>query len=196
LGVPAVQAFDTKGTDYRSVATAISQTRSNCVLISAITENNAVLLTRQLAELLPAVKIFGTAGLAESTYTEPAQGGIPTAIDSRILITVATLDATAYPTAGRQVLTAYDRTFGPPQPYAIYGYEAMSVLLDAISRASHEGSRPVKRSAVRTALFATRNRHSVLGTYSIRPSGDTTLRSYGVYRVVEGRLSFWKAIAA
>lgn len=172
------------------------QTVSDCALISAITENNAVRLTRQLASLLPKLKIFGTAGLAESTYTEPAQGGIPSSIDPRVMLTVATLPAAAYPASGRRLLTAFDRAFGPPQPYAIYGYESMSLLLDAISRASHDGTAPVKRSAVRAALFATRGRHSVLGTYSIEPSGDTTLRSYGAYRVMGGKLSFWKAIAA
>jgi branched-chain amino acid transport system substrate-binding protein len=46
------------------------------------------------------------------------------------------------------------------------------------------------------AIFATRNRHSVLGTYSIEHGGDTTLRRYGVYRVLGGKLSFWTAIDA
>jgi hypothetical protein len=47
---------------------------------------------------------------------------------------------------------------------------------------------------VRAAIFATKGRRSVLGTYGIRPDGDTTLRRYGVYRIVGGRLRFWKQI--
>ena len=39
-------------------------------------------------------------------------------------------------------------------------------------------------------IFAIRDRHSVLGTYSIDRSGDTTLREYGAYRVDRGRLVF------
>jgi branched-chain amino acid transport system substrate-binding protein len=46
------------------------------------------------------------------------------------------------------------------------------------------------------ALFATRDRRSVLGTYSIGANGESTIRRYGVYRVIAGRLSFWKAIDA
>jgi hypothetical protein len=34
----------------------------------------------------------------------------------------------------------------------------------------------------------------VLGTYSIDSSGDTTLRRYGAYRVVDGQLRFWKVL--
>ncbi|MBV9338290.1 MAG: hypothetical protein JO243_20585 [Solirubrobacterales bacterium] len=52
------------------------------------------------------------------------------------------------------------------------------------------------RSQVRAALFATRDRASVLGTYSIDPDGDTTLRRYGVYAIVAGRLTFWERIVA
>jgi hypothetical protein len=36
----------------------------------------------------------------------------------------------------------------------------------------------------------------VLGTYSINRDGDTTLHRYGVYGIVDGRLTFWQAIAA
>jgi branched-chain amino acid transport system substrate-binding protein len=70
----------------------------------------------------------------------------------------------------------------------------MSLILDAISRATAGGTRPALRSRVVAAIFATRDRHSVLGTYSIDSDGDTTLTRYGVWRVVDGELVFWKAI--
>ena len=72
----------------------------------------------------------------------------------------------------------------------------MSLLLDAIDRATDHGTRPAVRVDVRNALFATRDRHSVLGTYSIDGNGDTTLRRFGVYEIVQGRLTFWEAIEA
>jgi len=196
LQVAGVQAFDARATDYRSLATAVAQTGSDCILISAITESNAVLLTRQLAASLPKARIFGSAGVAESTYTNPLEGGIPATLDSRVLITVATLDPASYPEAGRRLLLSYARRYGPPQPAAIYGYEAMSLLLGSIAVASHNGTRAIRRSGVVAALFATRDRRSVLGTYSIGRDGGSTIKRYGVYRVIAGRLSFWKAIDA
>ena len=33
------------------------------------------------------------------------------------------------------------------------------------------------------ALFATKDRASVLGTYGFNANGDTTLKSYGLYKV-------------
>jgi branched-chain amino acid transport system substrate-binding protein len=196
LHVVGVQAFEPKATDYRSLAAGVAQSGADCVLISAITESNAVLVTKQIAAALPTAKIFATAGVAEGTYTDPAQGGIPIALDPRVMITVPTLGPSDSPLAGRAFYAAYEHRYGTPEPYAIYGYEAMSLMLTAIARATDRGSKAALRSRVVAAIFATRGRQSVLGTYSIDRNGDTTLHRYGVYRVVAGALVFSKAIDA
>jgi branched-chain amino acid transport system substrate-binding protein len=100
-----------------------------------------------------------------------------------------------YPPSGRRFLADYTARYGPPQPYAIYGYEAMSLLLDAISRATDRGRKAAERAEVARAILDTRDRHSVLGTYSINSNGDTSVDTYGVWRIVSGRLSFWKDVA-
>ncbi len=196
LHVAGSQPFDPHATDYRSLATAVAQTGADCVFISAITESNAVLLTKQIAGAMPNAKIFGSAGMAESTYTDASLGGIPKDLDGQVMITVATLDPAAYPPSARAFYATYAHRYGIAQPYAIYGYEAMSLMLNAISRATDHGRAHARRSKVRAALFATRDRRSVLGTYSITHEGDTTLRRYGVYRIVDGQLVFWTAISA
>jgi branched-chain amino acid transport system substrate-binding protein len=187
------QSFDPKSSDYRSLAKAVAGTGADCVLISAITDSNAVAVTRQIAATMPSAKIFGSSGVAESTFTDAAEGGIPRSLDPRVMITVATLDPAAYPAAAQAFYAAYAHAYGAPQPYAIYGYEAMSLMLDAIARATDDGRKPARRANVVAALFSTRNRRSVIGTYSIERNGDTSLRRYGAYRVIGGRLSFWRA---
>jgi branched-chain amino acid transport system substrate-binding protein len=194
LHVVGVAPFNPKATDYSSVAKSVAQTGADCVLISALTEENAVLVTEQIARALPDAQLFASGGAAESTYTDPDDGGIPLALDPRILITVATLDPSAYPPAGRRFFALYAKRYGSPQPYAIFGYEAMSLMLDAISRATDHGTAAAIRSRVVAAIFATHDRHSVLGTYSIDRNGDTSLDRYGVYRVRAGQLAFWKAM--
>ncbi len=194
LRVVNVQSFPTRATDYTSLAASVAQSGADCVLVSALTESGAVLLIKQVAAALPRVRIFGSAGLAESTFTDPSEGGIPLALDSRVLITVATLDATAYPSASRAFFTDYGARAGLLEPYAIYGYEAMSLMLNAIGSATDHGRAPARRSKVRSEIFATHDRHSVLGTYSIDRNGDTTLRRYGVYRIVGGELVFVESI--
>jgi branched-chain amino acid transport system substrate-binding protein len=189
-----IQAFPRNATSYKPLAIGVAQTHPDCVLISADTESGAVPLTRQLAATMPDVKLFGSAGLAETTYADPGQGGLPLWVDPRVMITAPTLGPAEYPAAARAFAAAYERRFGQVEPDSIFGYEGMSLLLSAIERATNRGTRPAVRSEVRAALFATRDRHSVLGTYSIDRTGDTTQRRYGVYIIVAGRLTFWQAI--
>ena len=133
--------------------------------------------------------------MAQSTYVSPAAGGIPLADDGRVLITSPALGERAYPAYARGFFTAFRRRYGPPQPDAILGYESMRLLLNAISRATDSGRHPARRSAVVSAIFHTRDRRSVLGTYSIDANGNTSITAIGVWKVVSGGLRFWKTVA-
>jgi branched-chain amino acid transport system substrate-binding protein len=67
----------------------------------------------------------------------------------------------------------------------------MSVVLEAIRRA---GARGNDRTAVIRSFFATRQRRSVLGTYSILANGETTLSKYGIDRVQGGKPVLYRVI--
>jgi branched-chain amino acid transport system substrate-binding protein len=194
LPVVASDQYDPRASNYTSLAQTIAHSGADCVLISALPQENAVALTDQIARALPSAKLFATAGLAEQAYLNPARGGVPPAVGRRLVLTVPTLPSADYPPSGRRFLAAYARRYGARQPDAIFGYEAMSLLLDAISRATAHGTRAALRSRVTRALFATRHRQSVLGTYDIDRVGDTSLRLWGVDRVRDGQLAFWKVM--
>ncbi len=190
LSVIATQTFAQKATDYRALAASVASTGANCVLIAAINDLGAALLTKQLAVAVPTAHIFATAGMAESSFARAISPGLA----SRLLITSPALGAGAYPGSARTLLSAYARQYGAPEPDAILGYEATSLTLSAIARATDQGKRRASRASVLKAIFAARGRHSVLGTYSITPNGDTTLQAFGVWRVVGGRLEFFKTL--
>jgi branched-chain amino acid transport system substrate-binding protein len=196
LKIAGDSTFDPRASDYTSLATAIAQSGATCLFVSAVPDSNVSLLTRQVAAAAGGLRIFGSAGVAIGTYTNPPRGSTTSALDQRMLLTVAALQPSSYPATSRVFFADYSQLYGTPQPYAIYGYETMSLMLDAISRATHGGKIAAQRSKVVAAIFKTRNRHSVLGTYSINGNGDTTLTRYGVYRVVDGRLEFARAIDA
>ncbi len=97
-----------------------------------------------------------------------------------------------YPASAQRVLTQYRHRFAAsPEPYVLYGYEAMSVTLAAIRAAGVRGD---DRKAVIESFFATHDRDSVLGEYSIHPSGETTLSSYAIDRVARGAPVFWRSL--
>ncbi|MGZ4190856.1 MAG: ABC transporter substrate-binding protein, partial [Solirubrobacteraceae bacterium] len=137
--------------------------------------------------------IYGGDGICTGSYTAASQHGVPASIAPQIQCTVATQDLAAYP-GGKDFLAAYKAKYGSanPDPYAIYGYEVMKLGLETIAKLGSKGS---DKSAVLSALFSTTNRSSVLGTYGFDKNGDTTLKSYGLYKVAaNGDPVFFKTI--
>jgi branched-chain amino acid transport system substrate-binding protein len=193
LRVVGVQAFPRHAPDYSSLAAGVAGSGADCVLISAIDEPSSVLLTEQLAHLLPDARIFASNGLADRAYTDPGAGGIPASLDSRVVVASATLAASTYPPAGQAFLAEYARMFGATEPSAMYGSAAMGLMLRAISRATDGGHGAAQRSKVIAAISSTSRIQSLLGTYRINSAGDTTIDRYGIYRIVHGRLSFLEA---
>jgi len=114
-------------------------------------------------------------------------------VASRFKCTSPTLPASELPPEGQKFFTDYEAKFGEksPDPYSIYGYEAMKLALDAIER-----SGTGEKADILEALFATKDRQRSLGTYSIDPNGDTTLTDYGVYAIKDGELVFDQTIKA
>ena len=81
---------------------------------------------------------------------------------------------------------------GSPGRYALYGFEAMSVVLDSIRAA---GARGNDRQAVIDRFFATADRDSVLGRYSMQADGETdALALRRRSRSLGGRTQFYRAI--
>ncbi len=196
IKVVGVAAFDPKASNYRSQAASIPATGANCVFLSTIASNNAVELAKDVAAAVPNAKIFSGDGDETDKFFDPKKGGIPTSLDSRVFLTAPTLSPSSYPPAGQAFFKQYTAKYGKPEVYAIYGYASMTLLLDAIKRASNGGNGPISRSAVNSAIHSTSNATSVLGTYSINANGDTSLRDYGAYGVKNGSDFYLKTIHA
>jgi branched-chain amino acid transport system substrate-binding protein len=192
LRVLGVQAFLPLAANYISLARSVAQTGADCVLLSAIYGRSAARLTDRIATALPRAPVIASSGLADSSYIDPAAGGVAPAAQARVLITCPTLPIGAYPPAGQAFMAAYARRFGPPQPPAIFGYEAMSLMLAAIGKATDGGHKTAVRSKVAAAMFALGPRRGVLGSFRIDRNGDTTLRRYGIYKIAGGQLSLWR----
>jgi len=101
----------------------------------------------------------------------------------RTLATSAALDPSQLPSAGQDFAERFEREYGrAPGRYAAYGYEAMAVILDSVDRASD----PTDRALVIDSFFATEERESILGTYSIDEVGETTLDRMTGYELGPG----------
>src|ERR1700758_5325332 len=152
--------IDPTSPNFRSYASTIQGQGADCFFFAGIVSNGAVQITKDVHAALPKAKIFGGDGVCTSSYTSQKAGGVPAAIDPLMQCTVATQDLAAYP-GGKDFLAAYKAKYGgaSPDPYAIYGYEAMKLGLDTIASLGANGD---SKADVLAALFAVKSRNSVL----------------------------------
>jgi branched-chain amino acid transport system substrate-binding protein len=192
LTVTGDASLDPTSPNFRAYGSSIKAQGVNCVY-TAFNPTGEVELIKDIEASVPKAKIYGGDGVCSSAIMNPAKGGIPASLGPLFHCTVATLDLPAYP-GGRTFLAAYKAKYGVsnPDPYAIYGYEAMKLGLNTIASLGAHGN---SKSAVLKALFAITARNSVLGIYGFDKNGDTTLKRYGLYVVgPDGNPKFLKAV--
>jgi branched-chain amino acid transport system substrate-binding protein len=187
------EGIDPKASNFRSLAARAKSANADCFVFSGITANGAVQIFKDFAAALPEAKLYGPDGVAESGFGDPKEGGIPASVAKRVKVSVATLNPESYPPEGQEFFSQFEQEYGEknPDPYAIYGYEAIRLTLDAIERAGSANKQDVLK-----AFFETKDRESVLGTYSIDENGDTTLTDYGIYTIEGGELTFDTTVKA
>jgi branched-chain amino acid transport system substrate-binding protein len=190
IKVVANEGIDTKAANFRSLATKIKGSGADCMFFGGIVENKAVQVWRDVHAANPTMKLFGPDGVALSDFSSK----IPASAAKVTFITNPTLDPKLYPPAAQDFFKKYKAKYGKdPEPYAIYGYEAMKDALLSVQNAGDKGN---DRSAVIDQFFQIKDRDSVLGKYSIDENGDTTLSDYGGNLVKDGSLVFDKVIKA
>jgi branched-chain amino acid transport system substrate-binding protein len=176
------------GTAFPGEVEKIARSGAQAVFYAGGSDPGAIALWSELHAANAHLALLGSSALVGESFTStlgPAEAST--------YLTTPVLGASEYPPAAQRMLGAYRRHFGgDPGPYSLYGYEAMSVVLAAIRSA---GARGNNRLAVIERFFDTRDRPSVIGTYSVQPDGETTLSRYGVDRVRGGKAVFYRAFS-
>ena len=190
LEIVGNDGIDTKAANFRTIAQKIKSSGADCMFFGGITQNKGVQVFKDVNAANPAMKLFGPDGVAESAFS----GKIGSTVEKQAYITNPTLDPKLYPASAQDFFSTFKQKYGAdPEPYAIYGYEAMKDALLAIQNAGDKGN---DKQAVIDGFFAIKDRDSVLGKYSIDENGDTTLSDYGADRIKGGKLVFDKVIKA
>jgi branched-chain amino acid transport system substrate-binding protein len=174
------------GASFAGEVAKIAHSGAQAVFLSATATSQAAQLFVDLHASSPRLRL-----LAASAMLSPVFTGALGAAESVTTVGSPVLPAAMYPAAARRVYARYRRQFGAAaDPYALYGYEAMSAVLAAIRAAGSKGD---ERAAVTAKLLSTRYRRSVLGVYSIGANGETTLSTYALDRIAHARPVFWRA---
>jgi branched-chain amino acid transport system substrate-binding protein len=189
IQVVGQDGIDVKAPNYRSLASKIKGTGADAVFFGGIVDNNAVQLYKDVGAALPNATLWGPDGVATTTFVKP----LPADIAKRTFLTVATINPKDYGPKGQKFYKDFKTEYGgkAPEPYAIYGFEAMDLALDAMKRA---GDKCNDRQKVIDEVFSTKNKQGVAGTYDIDKDGDVTLHQFGRHIIVKGALSPVKTV--
>jgi ABC-type branched-subunit amino acid transport system substrate-binding protein len=91
---------------------------------------------------------------------------------------------------GDDFVAAFLKKFGAePARFALNAAQAIEVLLAAIARS--EGT----RASVTRNLFTTSISNGILGSFRITPTGDTTLNTVSIYRILGGEVTTFETVA-
>ena len=192
LGITVVghDGLDTKASDYKALMTRISTSNNgnppDAIFVGMVIDSNAAQLLKDKVAVMgdnTKVKFMGPDGI----QTQAMIDGAGKDIAEGIYASVAGLPFDKLNASGQKFLTDYEAKYGKlTEPYAIYGYEAMNVLLAALENVCAAGGNPADRATVTKAVFAIKDFNGVLGTWSFDENGDTTLSDMSIYQVKSG----------
>jgi branched-chain amino acid transport system substrate-binding protein len=187
LNVVGTEAWDPDAHDFRDLADRVRAAGADAVYLGGFVSNNGVRLIKDLrAALGPEGLIVGPDGFATPGLIVEGAG----AAAEGFTWTIPTLPNDRLPESGRELAAEFEQRFGSaPCCFAVQAAESASMIMEAIE--SSDG----RRSQVNENLLDARVEDGYLGDFAIDRYGDTTLTTFGVYRIEEGRVRFDTAIA-
>jgi DNA-binding SARP family transcriptional activator/ABC-type branched-subunit amino acid transport system substrate-binding protein len=184
VAVAGRASWDPLQQSYARLADAIAPTRADGVFLGVNSGPESVrLLTDLRARLGSAVQF-----IAPEVF-DPTAAVLAGAVAEGMAISQPGPPSDHLTGEGKQFVASFSRKFGgEPTRYAVAAAQAIDVMLDAIGHS--DGS----RASVTRNLFATSVSNGILGSFSITPTGDTTLNTVTIYRIIAGKATTFTTI--
>jgi branched-chain amino acid transport system substrate-binding protein len=174
------EELESRGENLADVVGALVEARPDAVVHAGVRGPTTRPLLAALDRQLPGVPVYGGAGLLAGPQAPLATG------PDRVEALTPVPPRSRMPADGRRVLRAIARSAGPElaRPEALYGYEAMQLVLDAIRAGGPD------RRAVVDAALTVRTRDGVIGSYMVRADGAVDTDRFAAYALRDGRFAF------
>lgn len=130
-------------------------------------------------------------GCYEEAFVDAAGKG--TFDDLKCFVTIGGMDPAHLKGAGADFVKRYKEKYGKaPSAYAVYGYEAAAVVLEALRVVGKKDREAVRKAVVGTKDFD----KGLLGKWSFDADGDTTLQPLTVATIEKGKFKAVKVMGA
>jgi len=183
LQVAGFDRADPRAKDYKDLASKVAKASPDAVYFGGGVDSNALQLWNDLHAALPQARLLGSHDLLVPEFYGRLGGA-----EADTYLTSVAQDPSQLPARGKRFVRDYRKAFGEqPDPFAAYGYTAMSLILDALQRSGDDATH---RARVIDELFNTDSFASPVGTFAIDDNGDTSLNRVAGYRIKGGTPAF------
>ena len=184
------EGIDPKASNFKSLATKIKAAAPDMVYFGGTTQNSAGQIAKDLHTANATPKFMVPDGCFEKAFIEAAGAEN---VNGSAYITFGGLPPEKLTGRGAEFRANYKKKYNlkeneEPEGYAVYGYEACKVLLDAIPRAKTKD-----RAGILQAVSETKNYNGALGIWSFDENGDTTNTTMSGNTVKNGEFEFVKS---
>jgi branched-chain amino acid transport system substrate-binding protein len=169
--------------DIPDIAQSLAESRPDAVVFAGVAGPGTGRLLAAIDRDMPGIPVFASSGMLVRHRPVPAA---PWKVEAYSPFK----PASELSRSGRRLLGRLRKLEGRyvARPEAVYGYEAMRLVLDAIAEAG-----PDRRRVIAAAL-AIRTRRSKLGVYQVRATGDVDVERFALYSLRNGRFEFERVV--
>ena len=177
------EGIDPKAQEYRSLMTKIKALNPDWIYYGGTTQTNAGQIAKDIVAVGLPAKLMVPDGCFEEAFIQAA--GTEN-VAGKAYVTFGGVPPEELTGKGAEFVKKYrDKYKAEPQAYAVYGYVAAKVALDAIAKVASRD-----RAAVRDAIQATAQVDGALGTWKFDKNGDTTMTVMSGNVVENGKFKF------
>ncbi|MCC7086656.1 MAG: branched-chain amino acid ABC transporter substrate-binding protein [Pirellulales bacterium] len=176
-------SIDEKEQDFKPLMTKIKSTNPDMIYFGGTTQTKGGQICKDMVAAGLNCKLMVPDGCYEAAFIEAAG---PENANGRVYATFGGLPPKNQVGKGKEFVEKYQEKYGSmPEAYAIYGYEAGKVALEAIRQAGVKD-----RAAILGAAFLIKDFDGALGKWSFDENGDTTLKKLSGSIVRDGDFEF------
>ena len=177
------EGIDPKAQEYRSLMTKIKALNPDWIYYGGTTQTNAGQIAKDMVAVGLTARIMVPDGCFEEAFIQAAGADN---VAGKAFVTFGGVPPEQLTGKGAEFVKKYREKYkAEPQAYAVYGYTAAKVALDALAKVARRD-----RAALRDAILATEQKDGALGTWKFDKNGDTTMTVMSGNVVEAGKFKF------
>jgi branched-chain amino acid transport system substrate-binding protein len=165
------------------LANGLAEASPDAIVFAGVADAATAPMLAAIDSRLPGVPVYATGGMLARELDPPIRRA-----PARVIALTPILPQSELGRGGRRLLERLRAAGAASRPEALYGYEAMRLVLAAIARGGRD------RERVIAAALRYRERDSVLGALGIGPTGDVEEPRFALHTLAGGRFEFERTL--